>query len=127
MAFLKRLGFYLFGLSIGIVFLTLFLKKKSDETGVSFCYLPNCRTLKDIRSKPLHYSNEIERMIQEKRIDSVDIAYFLKEGDVDFGSSDTKSTDCKTYFIEGLANGKDAVLEVKNCSTEASIENISFH
>ncbi|WP_273566715.1 DUF4258 domain-containing protein [Maribacter halichondriae] len=126
MAFLKRLGFYLFGLSIGIVFLAFFLKKKSDETGVSFCYFPNCRTLKDIRSKPLQYSYEIDRMIQEKKIDSVDIAYFLNEGDVDFGSSDTKSTDCKTYYIEGELKNKEAVLEVENCQEKAVIANLVF-
>ncbi len=126
MAFLKRLGFYLFGLSIGIVFLTFFLKKKSDETGVSFCYLPNCRTLKDIRSKPLHYSDEIDRMIYEKKIDSLDIAYFLHDGDVDFSISDTKSTDCKTYFIEGQLKKKEAVLEVENCQEKAIITNLVF-
>jgi len=56
MGFIKRLGWYLLGLSVGLIFLVFFLKKKSDETGVSFCYLPNCRVLKDIRSKPLFSS-----------------------------------------------------------------------
>ncbi|MFH6603757.1 DUF4258 domain-containing protein [Maribacter algicola] len=115
MAFLKRLGFYLLGLSIGMVFLAFFFKKKSEETGVSFCYLPNCRTLKDIRSKPLEYSDRISDMIADKIIDSTDIAHFFLEGDVDFGSSDTKSKPCKFYFIEGEINNGPAVLEVKNC------------
>jgi len=125
MAFLKRLGFYLVGLSIGIVFLTLFLKKKSDETGTEFCYFPNCRTLKDIRSKPLSYSEEINKLLEEKKLDTLDIAYFLKEGEVDFGKSDTKSEPCKTYFIAGTIKDKEAVLKIRNCLEKAILEQVA--
>ncbi|MFC2147631.1 DUF4258 domain-containing protein [Bacteroidota bacterium] len=107
MAFLKRLGFYLIGLSIGLVFLFFFLKKKSDETGVSFCYLPNCRVLKELRSKPLIYSKQVDQMVAERVLDSLTIAYFLNEGDVNFKKSITKNTTCKTYLIEGKIYGLD--------------------
>ncbi len=126
MDFLKRLGFYLVGLSIGIVFLMVFFKKKSDETGVSFCYLPNCRTLKDIRSKQLSYSDEINTMLLNKSLDSTDINGFLWDGEVDFGNSDTKSAPCKTYLIEGELKEKPAVLTVRNCRSKAVIERISL-
>ncbi len=124
MAFLKRLGFYLVGLSIGIVFLTIFLKKKSEETGVEFCYFPNCRTLKDIRSKQMLYSENIDGMLADKELDSLDIATILRDGEVDFGKSDTKSAPCKTYYIEGFIAEKEAVLKVKNCQQEVLIEEI---
>lgn len=126
MAFLKRLGFFLVGLSIGIVFLTMFLKKKSAETGVSFCYFPNCRTLKDIRSKPLYYSDEIKKLMQEQQLDSIDIANFLTDGDVDFGNSDTKSKPCKTYLVEGSVKGKEAVLTVRNCIEKVLVQNVLY-
>lgn len=122
MAFLKRLGFYLFGLSIGIVFLTLFLKKKSDETGVSFCYFPNCRTLKDIRSKPLEYSDQVNDLLSNQVIDSTDIRYILTEGDVDFGKSDTKAKGCKTYYIESMVDNKEIIVQVKNCAEKAIVQ-----
>jgi hypothetical protein len=125
MAFLKRLGFYLFGLSIGIVFLTLFLKKKSDETGVSFCYFPNCRTLKDIRSKPLEYSDQVNDLLREQVIDSTDIRYILTEGDVDFSRSDTKSKGCKTYYIESMVDNREIEVLVKNCAEKATIEKLT--
>jgi len=125
MAFVKRLGFYLFGLSIGLVFLSIFLKKKSEETGVYFCYLPNCRTLKDMRSKPLSYSDNIMMAIQEKRIDSTKINQFLLNGDVDFGKSSTKTAPCKIYFIENDLDGKTAFLKVKNCPSKLVIEEIN--
>ena len=127
MAFLKRLGFYLFGLAIGLVFLSIFLKKKSDETGVEFCYFPNCRTLKDIRSKPLSYSEDVPGMINDKQIDSVEVSYFLNDGEVDFKRSDTKSTPCKTYFIEAELNGKPTIMKVKNCEEKVLIEGVELN
>lgn len=126
MAFIKRLGWYLVGLSIGIVFLTFFLKKKSDETGTEFCYFPNCRVLKDLRSKPLSYSDEIKVLFSNKTIDSTTVSYFLNDGDIDFGNSDTKSTPCKTYKIEGLVKEKESVLTVINCTDKVIIDKIDL-
>ena len=126
MAFLKRLGFYLLGLAIGLIFLAVFLKNKSEETGVEFCYFPNCRTLKDIRSKPLNYSDEVNELLLAKQLDSKKIAYFRREGQVDFQRSDTKSTPCKSYIIEAEINEKSAVMTVKNCPDKAVIEHVSL-
>lgn len=121
MAFLKRLGFYLLGLSIGMVFLAYFFKKKSEETGVSFCYLPNCRTLKDMRSKPLEYADGLAEMITNDQLDTLAIKQFFIDGDVDFGSSDTKAKPCKFYLIEGEIDKKKAQLEVKNCEDKVIV------
>lgn len=126
MAFIKRLGFFLFGLSIGLVFLTIFLKKKSQETGTEFCYFPNCRTLKDIRAKQISYSDAIGQLIQQHELDSTDINGFLYNGEVDFGKSETKTKPCKTYYIEGMVKDKAAILKVKNCSEKAVIESVAF-
>tara|TARA_R110002167_G_scaffold10929_11_gene48922 strand:- start:1586 stop:1966 length:381 start_codon:yes stop_codon:yes gene_type:complete len=126
MAFLKRLGFFIFGLSIGLVFLTIFLKKKSQETGTEFCYFPNCRTLKDIRAKQISYSDAVGQLIQQQELDSTDINGFLYKGEVDFGKSETKTKPCKTYYIEGMVKDKAAILKVKNCSEKAVIESVAF-
>ena len=126
MAFLKRLGFYLFGLAIGLVFLAIFFKKKTEDTGVYFCYFPNCRTLKDIRSKPLSYSDDVKELMDGNQLDSVKIAYFLKEGKVDFNKSDTKSIPCKTYIIEVEFDEKPAIMTVQNCFDTALIEKVNF-
>lgn len=126
MAFIKRLGFYLFGLSIGIVFLAMFLKKKSAETGVYFCYLPNCRTLKDIRSKPFYYSEEVSEVMISRSIDTNQIKELFTNGDIDFGKSNTKSTPCKTYFLEGFISDENVQVLLKNCKEKAILESISF-
>ncbi|WP_421802795.1 DUF4258 domain-containing protein [Flagellimonas sp.] len=120
MAFLKRLGWYLVGLSIGLIFLVFFLKKKSGEEGLDFCYFPNCRVLKDMRSKTLTFS----KSLPEQYRDTLMIQFFLEDGDVDFGKSDTKSEPCKTYFISHEYNGKELEMEAKNCEKEIMVENI---
>lgn len=120
MGFLKRLGWYLVGLSIGLIFLVFFLKKKSGEGGIDFCYLPNCRVLKDMRSKPLTFSESLP----EQYRDTLLIQSFFKDGDVDFSKSDTKSKPCKTYFISHDYNGEELELRAQNCKEKLIVEKI---
>ena len=108
------------GLSIGLIFLVFFLKKKSGEEGLDFCYFPNCRVLKDMRSKTLTFS----KSLPEQYRDTLMIQSFLEDGDVDFGKSDTKSEPCKTYFISHEYNGNELEMEAKNCEKEIMVENI---
>ncbi|RIV30690.1 DUF4258 domain-containing protein [Flagellimonas lutimaris] len=122
MAFLKRLGWYLVGLSIGLIFLVFILKKKSGEEGIDFCYFPNCRVLKDMRSKPLTFSESLPEQYQ----DTLMIQAFLQDGDVDFGKSDTKSEPCKTYFISHEYNGEELELKAKNCKNQVTVEGVTF-
>lgn len=124
MSFLKRLGFYLIGLSIGLIFLVIFLKNKAEETGTSFCYFPNCRVLKELRAKPQKYSAAFQQLMDNGRIDSLGIDNFLIEGDIDFRNSDTKSEPCKTYRIQGLLNENEAVLIVDNCKDTIVLKTI---
>ena len=119
--FVKRLGYFLVGLSVGIVFLAFFLKKKTEQTGVSFCYFPNCRVLKDLRSKPFYYSDQISEMLKNKELDTLTINSFFTEGEVNFGDSDTKSTPCKTYLIESEIDNKNVSLKVINCPERVTV------
>lgn len=122
MAFLKRLGWYLVGLSLGIVFLVFFLKKKSGEDGIDFCYLPNCRVLKNIRSKPLLLLPNEKDTLRFETLDE-ELQWLLKEGDIDFGASETDTEPCKTYVVEH--DDKALTLRVKNCADHAVIETVS--
>jgi hypothetical protein len=121
MAFLKRLGWYLVGLSIGLIFLVFILKKKTGEGGLDFCYLPNCRVLKDMRSKPITFSETLSEAYR----DTLLIQSFLKDGDVDFGKSDTKSEPCKTYVISHEHKGQEWELTAKNCEEEVLVEQLN--
>lgn len=122
MGFLRRLGWYLVGLSIGIVFLVFFLKKKSGEEGIDFCYFPNCRVLKDMRSKPLVFGETLPEAYR----DTLMVKSILADGSVDFGKSDTESEPCKVYFVTQTIAGKEMELQVKNCKEKITVENISL-
>ncbi len=114
------------GLAIGIVILTFLLKKKTTETGTSFCYFPNCRVLKELRSKPLLYSPDIQELLSSMDLDTLEVAYILREGDVNFGKSDTKSSPCKEFLVEGIINEKEASLLFKNCKNNTILESLEY-
>ena len=89
MAFLKRLFWYLIGLGIGSVFLWFIVDKKTDGQGVDFCYLPNCRVVKDLRS-----ANVIKGQY------SLKIAKLLEDASIDFKRSEPRNEPCKQYLFE---------------------------
>ncbi len=115
MGFLKRLGWYLFGLSIGLIFLMFFLKKKSEETGVDFCYLPNCRVLKDMQSKKLVLSDKAAEQLAQLDLDTLAVKSFLTDGSVDFSQSDTKAKPCKYYIVSKEIDAKEMQMAFSNC------------
>lgn len=110
MSFLKRFGFYLIGLSIGLVFLAVFLRKKSESTGAEFCYLPNCRVLKTLRTKPLVFAPTLE-----SKSDSSIIKLILKEGDVIFSESEPRSKPCGVFVVRGKVGDLELKLTLQNC------------
>ncbi len=122
MSFLKRLGFYLTGMAIGLIFLAFFLNRKKAQ----FCYLPNCRVLKELRSKPLTYSETLSRQLKAQQLDSTTVYAFLTEGDIDFGASKTKSQPCKTYVIENEINQQDALLTVLHCDSTVTATKLEW-
>lgn len=115
MKFYQRLAFYLFGLLIGGIFVFYFLNAKADAKGVSFCYLPNCRVLKELRSKPFEYSISAEKNFTEGWISKEDIKNTLTYGDVDFDRSNIKVNNAKKYMVEGKTTQQiPIVLELHN-------------
>ena len=121
MTFLRRLGWYLVGLSIGIVFLIFFLQKKADETGTEFCYFPNCRVLKDMRSKPLVFGEQLSDNFR----DTLFIQSFLKDGNIDFRKSNTKSEPCKTYLVELELDNIEHLLSIQNCPDKVIAQSVT--
>ena len=60
MKFIHRLGYYLGGFSIGLIFLAFFLSGKR----ASCSYGPDARVLKNISTKQLIYSRNVIDLIQ---------------------------------------------------------------
>ena len=102
MSFLKRLYFFLFGLTIGIMILIFVINKKDTR----FNYTPNKRVLNDIYKKNWVFSNQNNAFSKDK---------FLSEFDVNFSKSNTKIDTCKVYYIES----EKLEFSVQNCEKNA--------
>ncbi len=120
MKLIHRLGYYLGGFSIGLIFLAFFLSGKKT----SCSYGPNARVLKNIGLKELKYTSESQKMLQNSSIDTSTISYILKKGNVNFSESDTKLDSCKLYVIEESIEDKAYTLTVENCDSIATIKKI---
>jgi len=122
MKFIHRLGYYLGGFSIGLIILMFFLSGKDTSCD----YAPNARTVKNISSKPIHYSEKTLGFITKHSFDSITITNLIKYGSVDFSKSDTKKDSCKVYYIENSYKERDLALKVKNCDSLATLLDINY-
>ena len=118
MKFINRLGYYLGGLSIGLIFLAFFLNGKR----VSCDYGPEARVLKNISTKNHIYSKDIISALSNNEIDSTSLKDIIRNGNVNFTESKTKLDSCKVYIIEGKHLDKDVILSIENCETTATID-----
>jgi hypothetical protein len=108
MKFSQRLAYYLFGLLIGCIFLLYFFGEKKTE----FCYLPNCRVLKELRTKPMAYSHKVDSILQQNWIEKKDIEKILQHGKVDISQSNKEFENGKIYVINGM-NKKNEPITIK--------------
>ena len=121
MKFSQRLAYYLFGLLIGGLFLFFFFGEKKTE----FCYLPNCRVLKDLRTKPVTFSKTVEAKFQEGWVTNDDIHQSFKYGDVDFSKSNVDFEKGKLYVILGRnAKNENILIKVINYPERIQIYDI---
>jgi hypothetical protein len=125
MKFKFRLAYYLFGLFLGAIFVIWFLKAKASDKGVEFCYLPNCRVLKDLRSKSLDIDSLAKKSLAEKWVTMEDIKQSLRYGDVDFSKSNEPYKKGKIYVIEGKnANNEEINITMINYTNKVLLEKI---
>ena len=123
-----RLAFYIFGLLIGFYFVGEFLSAKAEAKGVTFCYFPNCRVIKDIRSKPFKTSAAVDSILAKKitTMKEIDVAIF--NGDVDFEKSNIPYKHGKKYIIDSqLPGNKKVTLTIINKTNQVVLEDIKFN
>ena len=119
----NRFIYYLIGLSLGSL-IVYFIWTGKD---VSFDYGMDARTLKTIRTKKLHYSENAKLAMKDIAIDSSAILSILKNGDVDFGKSNQHKKPCPEYLISGKYFEKTIELWIKRCDSIATIEKITVN
>ena len=117
MKLLYRLGFYLMGFSIGLIFLTVILKGKKTSCN----YGPNDRVISNLSKKRWKSQNKLPT-----DFDSLAFQTFLKKANVDFGKSNTRKDSCKKYFIYGYWKEKPIYLEVENCKKSVEVHRLNY-
>jgi hypothetical protein len=117
---IKRIGYYLVGLSLGSVAVYFFWQKKQ----ATFDYGMDARTLKTIRIRKRVFSNEAKNAMLKYNIDTTKISTILYVGDVDFGKSKARQKPCPEYYISGKKELENISLLVKRCDSLASIEKV---
>lgn len=123
-----RLAFYIFGLLIGFYFVGEFLSAKAESRGVTFCYFPNCRVIKDIRSKPFKTSAAVDSILVKKITTLKEIDQAISNGDVDFDKSNVPYKQGKKYIIDSqLPGNKKVTLTVINKTNQVVLEDIKFN
>ena len=123
MKFKYRLAYYLFGLTLGFFLVAFIFNKRGQD----FCYMPNCRVLKDINRKGITVSKEAQAKFNEKWVTMDDVQSTLKNGNVDFSKSNKPNPQGggKIYIIEGsTSNNQSIILEVVNSADKAILKDI---
>ncbi len=122
MQFKYRLAYYLFGFLIGGFLMYYIFNAK----GADFCYLPNCRVLKNIRSKGLTISKEAQKTLKENWVNQNDVNNTLLYGDVNFSESKKPVPGGgKLYIIEGKTTKNQPInIEVVNYDDKAVLRDV---
>ncbi|PQB06599.1 hypothetical protein BST83_05060 [Polaribacter filamentus] len=117
---IKRIGYFLIGVSISSVGVYFFWQKKK----ATFDYGMDSRTLKSIRIKKRVFSDDAKRVMLNSDIDSTKISTILYTGDVDFNKSKPRKKPCAEYYINGNRDLENVSLYVSRCDSISTIEKI---
>jgi hypothetical protein len=121
MNFIQRLGYYLGGFAIGLIFLSFFLSGKKT----SCSYSPQARVSKNINLKNLRFSEDVFLTMQTLDISEALIADLVKKGKINFSKSNTKPDSCKIYLIENNSENKLRAIRIENCDKTATVLEIN--
>ena len=117
MDLLKRFGYYFGGFAIGLVLLAFFLNGKK----ASCDYSPDARVIKNIRLKPLTYSESSTEETRRLQLDSAKIELLIKKADINFSKSEARKKPCAIYVLESSLDKNDYLLTIENCNAKATL------
>jgi len=121
MKFSQRFAYYLLGLLFGGIIVYYFFDAKDTD----FCYFPNCRVLKDLRTKPITVSDKAQISFDQALVNMNDIRMCLTHGDVDFDKSNIVEQGGKLYVIEGQNTKNEPItVEMLNYSDKVTIKDV---
>src|SRR6056300_580612 len=117
MKLLYRLGYYLAGFSVGLIFLAFIFSGKKTSCN----YGPSARVKNDLLQKTIQISSDLQSRYPQLK-DST-LRAFIEKGSIDFSKSKTKLDSCRIYFIE-LEEETSSFLEVANFKKQVKVLNL---
>ena len=123
MNFIQRLGYYLGGFAVGLIFLSFFLSCKRT----SCSYSPQARAIKNINLKDLQLYEEVSAKTQTLNITESQIAELVRSGQINFSKSNTELYSCKQYLIENKEESSLKSVLVENCAEVATVLDININ
>jgi len=119
---LRRFGYYLGGLALGVIALSYINKQK----GTTFNYGPNARVLSQIRLKDtLNISNKAQIILDHYHLDSLDVQYVLHKGNWIRNKSNVHQKPCPNYWIEATI-GKEINHQIQRNNFAFVIERCEY-
>ena len=112
MKLLYRIGYYLLGLFIGFILLSLIFKGKKTTCN----YGPNDRVISNLSKKRWN-----SKLVDIVSFDSISFHEFLDMARVDFNKSDTSKDSCKIYYLNGYWKEQAISLELENCEKNVNL------
>jgi len=119
MRILHRVGYYLGGLSIGLVILAFFVSGKGASC--QYDYGLDARVRKDIGRKALRYANKSQEQMLSLSLDSAKIKTLILKADVNFSESDQRKKPCGIYILESSLEDQDYIMELENCARHTTL------
>lgn len=110
MKLLYRIGYYLLGVSLGMVIVSFVFSGKRTSCN----YGPNARVLADLKKKQVVIDSAV--LWQENALDSTRFSEMLQRSKVDFSASDTQREGCKRYRLQSNYQDRIYWIDLENCS-----------
>ncbi len=114
MSLFYRIGYYLVGFSVGLIFLAFVFNGKKTSCN----YSPSSRVKGSLLQKKIQLPDNFKN--QNPKIDDSIVRELIKKGNIDFSKSNTQLDSCRVYHID-FGNDKNSFLEVANCKKKVTV------
>jgi hypothetical protein len=114
MSLFYRIGYYLVGFSVGLIFLAFVFNGKKTSCN----YSPSSRVKSSLLQKKIHLSDKFKT--QYPKINDSILRALIKRGNINFSKSETQLDSCRVYYID-FVNDKNSFLKVANCEKKVAV------
>lgn len=116
MKLLYRLGYYLAGFSVGLIFLAFIFSGKKTSCN----YGPSARVKDNLLQKEILLGPEVRKRFPA--LTDSTIRTYINRGKLNFSKSKTQLDSCRIYHIE--LQEEQAFIEVANCKRQVEVLNL---